>query len=118
MSLFILEVFLSPSPFSSKVPHSVDLLQLALNGLDDVHFVRDVNIPYIPTSDKEVSQMGGSTMPVRVHNLGQADVHEGIHIDNATLGHAFIPQVHRGDVAVNALEQHHQAVFSDGSLSD
>lgn len=102
--------------FAAKVAYPMDDLQLLLNGLSDVHVIWDVDITDVPAGYKEVIQLSLMPPTVCVGDLGQADVHEGIDVVYASVGYALIPQVHRGDLALEALQQDDQAVLRDGPL--
>lgn len=106
--------FPSALPQAAKVAHAMDHLQLLLNGLCDVHVIWDVDVTDITARYEEVIQLSLMPPPVRVGDLGQADVHESIDIVYASMGHTLIPQVHSGDLALEALQQDDQAVLRDG----
>ena len=103
-------------PLAAKVAHPMDDLQLLLDGRGDVHIIGDVDVTDIPACHKEVIQLDLMPPTVRVGDLGQADVHESINVVYASAGHALIPQVHGGDLALEALQQDDQAVLGDGPL--
>lgn len=88
---------------AAKVAHAVDDLQLLLDGSSDIHVIWDVDISDITACHKEVIQLNLMPPTVCVGDLGQANVHESIHIVNASVGHTLIPQVHSGYLALEAL---------------
>lgn len=108
--------FLPALPLAAKVTHPMDDLQLLLNGCGDVHVVGDVDVTDVPACHEEVVQLHLMPPTVCVGDLGQADVHESIDVVYASVGHALIPQVHSGDLALEALQQDDQAVLGDGPL--
>lgn len=115
--LFLCELF-PASSLSRKVADAVDPGQLALDGLHDVHVVRDVHVAHVSAGDEHVLQPGEPSAPVPVVHVLQADVHEGVHVDHAAPRRALVPQLHRGHLALQPLQQHHQAVLRDGAFAD
>lgn len=96
---------------AAKVAHPMDDLQLLLNGGGDVHIIWDVDVTDVTARHKEVIQLDPMPPAVCVGDVGQADVHESINIVYASPGHALIPQVHSGYLALEALQQDDQAVL-------
>lgn len=101
---------------AGKVSDSVDLGQLALDGLHYVDVVWDVNVADVPASDKQLLQLGELTFSVPVQHVLQTYVHEGVHVDHAAPCCALVLQVHRGHLALQALQQDHHAVLYDCAL--
>lgn len=106
---------LSPT-LTTKVSHTVDDLQLLLDGGSDVHVIGDMDVADVSTCHKEVIQLNPMPPAVSVGDVGQADVHESIHVVNASSGHALVSKVHSGDLALEALQQDDEAVLRDGAL--
>jgi len=119
-SFSFLGVLLSASSSSAaaEVADAVDLGQLALHGLHDVHVVRDVHVADAPARDEQVPQLGELAAAVAVEHVPQTYVHEGVHVDHAAPRRALVPQVHRGHLALQTLQQDHHAVLRDGALPD
>lgn len=76
---------------AAKVSHSMDDLQLLLNGGGDVHVIWDVDISNVSACYEEVIQFNLMPPTVCVGDLSQADVHESIDIVNSSVGHTLIP---------------------------
>lgn len=103
---------------TGKVADSVDLGQLALYSLHYVHVVWDVDVADVPARDKQILQLGELTPSVSVQHVHQTYVHEGVHVDYASPRRALIPQVHRGHLSLQTLQQDHHAVLCDCALPD
>lgn len=103
---------------TGKVADSVDLGQLALNGLHYVPVVWDVDVADISARDKHVLQLGELTPSVSVQHILQTYVHEGVHTDYAAPRCALVPQVHCGHLSLQTLQQDHHAVLCNCALPD
>lgn len=78
-------------PFLAKSANPVNGLQLFLNCFNYVHLIGNVNIADVPACHKQVIQLGNTILPVCVRHLREADVHEGVHIDDPSLCGALVP---------------------------
>lgn len=96
----------------------MDLRQLTLYSLHDVHVVGDVNIADVSTGDEEILQLREAPLGVTIEHLLQAYVHERVHVDHPAPCCALVPQVHCGHLPPQALQEHHHAVLCDGALAD
>lgn len=101
---------------ATKVAHTVDDLQLLLNSSSDVHTIWDMDVSDVTTGHKKVIQLNLMSPAVGIGDIGQADIHESIHVVNASSGHTLIPKVHSGYLALEALQQDDQAVLRNSSL--
>lgn len=115
-AFFLLAVLLPP--FLSEAAHSVDLLQLGLYGVYDIHVVRNVDVAHVTAGHEQVGHLRDVPSSVPVQDVLQTHVHEGVHVEDATPGRALVPQLHRGHLTVQTLQQHHQAVLRDGALGE
>lgn len=93
------------------------LVQLGLYGVPDVHVVRDVDVADVAAGYEQVCHLRDPPAPVPVQDVLQTDVHEGVHVDDAAASRALVPQVHRGHLALEALQQDHQAVLGNSALT-
>ncbi len=113
-----LGVLFPASSLTGKVADSVDLGQLALYGLHYVHVVWDVDVADVPAGDKQILQPAELTPSVPVQHILQSYVHEGVHVDHAAPRCALVPQVHRGHLTLQALQQDHHTVLCNCALPD
>ncbi len=117
LKLFSLRVFFA-STACSKVSHAVYFGELGLYCLYNVHVVWNVDITHVSARDEQVVHTGHSSTSVPVQNLLQPDVHESVHVNNASPRRALVSQVNGGHLAMQTLQENHQTVLSDGAFTN